>query len=264
MKISNLFLNEKFIFFIILLNSITVFLLGFNFNNLILSRLIIADSILTILFLVEMIFKLKSNGYKVYFNSNWNVFDFILVVLALPSLIDYFISHDFIDLNYLLAFRILRVFKFFRFIKFIPNIEHIIRGAFQAAKSSLLILIGFIIVNFLIGVISCFMFKDLSPIYFANPLESIYSIFKIFTVEGWYEIPDSVTENMESEVAIQLTRLYFIIVLFIGGIFGLSLVNSIFVDAMVSDKNEELENRLEEIDSKLNSIINTIKSNKSN
>ena len=40
-----------------------------------------------------------------------------------------------------------------------------------------------------------------------------------------------------------------------GGIFGLSLVNSIFVDAMVSDNNDEIEKKIVILDSKINEIL---------
>jgi len=42
-------------------------------------------------------------------------------------------------------------------------------------------------------------------------------------------------------------KLFFVILLFIGGIYGLSIVNSIFVDAMVSDNNEELEKKVNKL-----------------
>lgn len=44
-----------------------------------------------------------------------------------------------------------------------------------------------------------------------------------------------------------LTTLYFVLILLIGGIFGLSLVNSIFVDAMVSDNTVELDKWVESL-----------------
>ena len=40
-------------------------------------------------------------------------------------------------------------------------------------------------------------------------------------------------------------KVYFSILLFMGGIIGMSLVNSIFVDAMVADNNDEVIRRLD-------------------
>jgi voltage-gated sodium channel len=41
----------------------------------------------------------------------------------------------------------------------------------------------------------------------------------------------------------------------------LSIVNSIFVDAMVSDNNDELEKKIDSIDSKINEIMTKINNN---
>lgn len=40
-----------------------------------------------------------------------------------------------------------------------------------------------------------------------------------------------------------------------NGIFGLSLVNSIFVDAMVSDNNEDLENEIRTLHTKIDKLV---------
>jgi voltage-gated sodium channel len=51
------------------------------------------------------------------------------------------------------------------------------------------------------------------------------------------------------------TYIYFIFVVLSGGILGLSLVNSIFVDAMVSDNNDELEKKIERLELKIDLLL---------
>lgn len=148
----------------------------------------------------------------------------------------------------------MRVFKSFRFLKFIPGIEHLIKGIQRALKASIIVLIGFVIYIFVIGIFSFYLFKEVSPEYFGNPLISLYSIFKIFTVEGWYEIPEQLTLSLSSTMSFFM-YMYFIFVVISGGILGLSLVNSIFVDAMVSDNNDELEKKIELIDKKIDKLL---------
>lgn len=96
------------------------------------------------------------------------------------------------------------------------------------------------------------MFIVIAPEYFGSPLDSLYSIFKIFTVEGWYEIPEVIADRY-SEFKGWLVRLYFILILFVGGIFDLSIVNSVFVEGMInnSDMDKKIDRilqRLEEIE----------------
>ncbi len=252
--IKKLFLNDKFILILILLNAVTIFVSGFEItpnNRFILS---LTDNLITGLFIVEIVVKFKEFGIKDYFKSNWNKFDFILVALSFPALIAFIGNLEITSFSFLLVFRVMRVFKSFRFLKFIPGIEHLVKGISRALKASIVVLIGFVIYIFIIGIFSFYLFKEISPEYFGNPLNSLYSIFKIFTVEGWYEIPEQLTKGLSSITSF-FTYMYFIFVVISGGIFGLSLVNSIFVDAMVSDNNDELEKKIELIDKKIDRLL---------
>ena len=249
-----LFLDERFIFLIILLNSTLIFLEGFSLDLTNRFLLVLLDHIFTSIFIIELLVKLNEYGVRAYFRSNWNRFDFVLIVLAIPSLASLFLDAAIINLDFLLAFRVMRVFKFVRFIRFIPKIDKIINGVLRASKASVLIIIAFFIFNFTISVISCFLFSNIAPEYFSNPLISFYSTFKVFTIEGWYEIPDEMTVDSTPIMAF-LIRMYFIVILFIGGVFGLSLVNSIFVDAMVSDNNVDLENEIRTLHTKIDKLV---------
>ncbi len=227
---------------------------GFTLTPILNKVLLQIDNIITLLFLFELVIKINTFGFRGYIKSNWNVFDGLLIILAIPSLYYWIFNGNSTQLNFLLILRISRVFKFFRFIRFFPNINHLIRGVQRALKASIIVLLGFIIYNFVISILSCFFYREIAPAYFANPIVSFYSIFKIFTVEGWYEIPDFISANSNETIAF-LTKIYFVIIVITGGVLGLSLVNSIFVDAMVSDNNDDLEKKIEDLDSKVNQIL---------
>jgi len=252
--IKRLFLNDKFILILILLNAVTIFASGFEMSVNNRFTLLLIDNLITGLFIVEIIIKLKEFGIKKYFKSNWNKFDFILVALSFPTLIAFIGNVEVTSFSFLLIFRVMRVFKSFRFLKFIPGIEHLVKGISRALKASIVVLIGFVIYIFIIGIFSFYLFKEISPEYFGNPLNSLYSIFKIFTVEGWYDMPEQLTQGLSSTTSF-FVYMYFIFVVISGGIFGLSLVNSIFVDAMVSDNNDELEKKIELIDKKIDKLL---------
>lgn len=250
----SLFLNDKVILLLIILNAITIFIGGFDLRDDIKLLLTIADNVITVLFIVELVIKL--NEYKKsYFSSNWNKFDFVLILLSIPALITFLFNLNIHDYSFLLVFRVLRVLKTFRFLKFIPGIDHLIRGIKRAIKASVIVVLGFVVYIFIIGILSFYIFRESSPEFFSNPLESLYSIFKIFTIEGWFEIPEMVSDGF-SPTAAFFTYLYFIFVVLSGGILGLSLVNSIFVDAMVSDNNDELVDKIDRLEQKIDSLLN--------
>ncbi|MCU4164619.1 ion transporter [Carboxylicivirga caseinilyticus] len=254
-----IFLNDRFILTIILINSLIIFITGFNIEPDIIKFLRGLDGFITILFVIELIVKIKHFG-KLYFYSSWNILDFVLIVLSIPAFFTMFIESSNFDLSYLLVLRALRAFKAFRFIKFVTEINELIKGINRALKTSLVVLIGFSVYLFIMSIFSFYLFAETAPEYFENPLLSLYSIFKIFTVEGWYEIPESIVHSYNS-VQTFFTYIYFIFIVMSGGIFGLSLVNSIFVDAMVSDNNDLLEKKIGKLESQINILIEKIDNN---
>ena len=98
--------------------------------------------------------------------------------------------------------------------------------------------------------INCSLFSEIAPRYFATPLLSVYSVFRVFTVEGWYEIPDAVAAATSPLIG-QITRFYFCLLLLTFGILGLSFINSVFVDAMVEDNNDDVKVQLRRMEKQL-------------
>ncbi len=255
LMIKRLLLNDKFILVLILLNAIIIFLSGFDIATLNKYVLTIFDNLITAIFIAELLVKFKVFGIKKYFQSRWNILDFTLIVLSIPALVSFVLNIDATNISFLLVFRVMRVFKSFRFLKFVPGIEHLIIGIQRALKASIIVLIGFVVYIFIIGILSFYLFKSSAPEYFSNPMTSLYSVFKVFTVESWFDIPEQITKEYSSLSAF-FTYFYFIFILLTGGIFGLSLVNSIFVDAMISDNNDDLEKKIDNLENKITELIN--------
>lgn len=250
------FLNERFILTAIMFNIIVLMLLSFAELKAYFYYFEYTDNILTVIFLFEVIFKVRAMGWRTYISSGWNQLDFIIVLLTTPSLLLYIFN--FPDLTLLLVFRAIRVLKFFRFLKFVPDLDNILNGVGRALKSSIFVLLAFFLFNLVVALFNCYLFRDASPEHFGNVLRSSYTTFKMFTLEGWYEIPESITPN-HSELYVFFTTLYFTIVVICGGIFGLSIVNAIFVDEMMSDNNQELEVRITRLENKIDALIDEIR-----
>jgi voltage-gated sodium channel len=181
-------------------------------------------------------------------------------MLSIPAFITFIFDISLLDVSFLLVFRILRVFKTFRFFKFIPNVGELLQGVQRALKASVFVLISFVIYIFVIGILSFYLFKNSGSGYYADPMIALYSTFKIFTIEGWFEIPEQIIAGY-SESTTFFIYLYFIFVVLTGGIFGLSIVNSIFVDSMISDNNDGIEKKIDSLDHKVTEIIAKLNSN---
>ncbi len=249
------FLNDNIILGVIILNSITILLGAFDNLSPTQIKLITGlDNVITIIFIVEMVVKLLEFRLKGYFSRNWNKLDFFLVLLSIPALISWIFDLSLSNLSFFLIFRVLRVFKSFRFLKFVPGITELIKGVQRALKTSVVIILGFCIYIFIIGIFSTYLFQNIAPEHFSNPLTSFYSIFKIFTVEGWYEIPEEIASTTKGAISF-FSKLYFVFILVTGGIFGLSLVNSIFVEAMLSDNTDDISQKIDKLEEKLDNYM---------
>ena len=258
--IRKLFLKDRFILVLILINAAVLFIGGYNTTDNQKHIFFLIDNIITSLFIIELIIKFNEYGVKGYFKSGWNRLDFILIILSAPALISFVFNIQIFDVSFLLVFRIFRVFKAFRFFKFIPNVSGLIADVKRALDTSLFILIGFLIYIFIVGTLSFYLFNGSDTEYFTSPMISLYSTFKIFTIEGWYEIPEQICANYSS-IATFFTYFYFIFVVVTGGIIGLSLVNSIFVDSMLSDNTDDIEKKIDALDIKLNELIKKLDNN---
>ncbi len=237
----------------ILANSATLFLMGFDrFHSMRLMDVI--DHFFTIFFILEIGVKVREYGWKGYMSNSGNKFDFILVAISTPSLFEIFISIP--DISYLLVFRLMRVFRILRFMRFIPNINKLIEGVSRAVRASVFVFAALFIYNILLAVLSSYLFRAAAPEYFGDPLISLYSIFQIFTLEGWNEIPMAIVNNTETDpIVAGFSRLFFALVVLSGGIFGFSIVNAIFVDEMVSDNNDEMEAKIDLLNKKVDELL---------
>lgn len=236
---------------LVIINTSIMYIGGFYNESYI---FVVLDSIFTLLFLVEAIVKIKTYGWKAYWSDGWNKFDFILVLCAMPSLLN-LVADTGLSTNILLSFRTFRAFKSFRLFQFIPNIEYLIRGVKLACKASFVVVIAFLILLLVFSILTSTIFGNIAPEYFGDPATATYSIFRLFTIEGWYEMPDAIARNSQEGMS-TFAKVYFSILLFAGGIIGMSLVNSIFVDAMAQDNNDEVMDKLKKIEKKIDEMKN--------
>ena len=243
------FTNDRTILTLVVINTITSFIGGYWQSS---RTFLWIDSFFTIIFLLEAVVKIREYGWSCYWRENWNKFDLLITLIAVPSLLNLFIETG-VATNILLSLRALRIFKSFRLLKFIPNINGLLKGIGLAMKASLIVTIAFAVLLLIVSILFSSIFGTISPELFGDPGVSLFTIFKLFTGDGWSEIPLEIAEN-SSELLGRLVRILFAVLFFAGGILGLSLVNSIFVDAMASDNNDEVLQKLESLEKKIDDL----------
>ena len=176
-KIAN-FLDQpavgNFIIGVILFNAV---LLGLDTSKTVMSRygglVSFLDTLCLSIFVIEIVLKLIAHRLR-FFKSGWNLFDFVIVGIALVPAAQ--------SLSVLRALRILRVL---RVVSVAPSLRRVVEGFVKAlpGMGSVFLLMG---IMFYIGsVIATKLFGDAFPDWFGDMARSAYSLFQIMTLESW-------------------------------------------------------------------------------
>ena len=257
-KPSKLIISDNLLLILILMNVLIIYLHSFDIFHDFFHIFDIIDVIFTLFFTFEITFNIlenPGNNFKQklfnYLKDKWNKIDFFSILLSLPSIGVLFI----IDLEIFAGFTILRslrILKILRVIEFIPEGKEISSKLLKALKGVTFIIIAFIIYSTVISLISVTLFKSSAPTYFQNAFDSFFTIFKVFSGDGFSDIVAEI--SIHSSIGfIYFTKFYFVIIVFVGSILGLSLINSVFIDQMSTFEQKEqkeiksLENKLDEI-----------------
>ena len=235
--------NEKLLLIIILLNVGVIYFHTFDLFKPYYLLLDYLDVLFTGIFLCEISVKIYDqkgqNKLKYYLKDAWNKIDFFSVLLALPS-VGVLFSHHFEYFAGFTALRTLRVFKFLRIIEYIPNGKRISKQVFKALKSISFIIFAFVVYSTIISIISVSLFKNVAPKYFHDAFDAFFTIFKIFSGDGFSDVVAEISNNCSGPF-LYFTKFYFVFIVFTGSILGLSLINSIFIDQMT-----QMEEQIEE------------------
>lgn len=249
----NPFLNDRFILTLILINAVVMFLQCYDALAAFVTWL---DTVLILAFLVELVCKIRHYSFRGYWSDGWNRFDMVVTLVSSISLLQFVATTGtWYSLEFLITLRVFRVFRFFRVLRFIPSIQSIMAGTRRAVVSSYVIVFAFLVTIFVVAILSCNLYRSVAPDYFGDPIHSFYTTFRLFTIEGWYEIPDRISSRCSTDFYATATRFYFGFILFFGGIIGMSFINSIIVDAMVSDNNDQVLERVRVIEGKIDVLL---------
>lgn len=247
-----LFISERVVVSVIVLNTLALFMLGFQYGGWHDRIWFAVDYACVIYFVLEAAVKIRVWGWRRYWHDGWSRFDFLIVVASLPVLATPLV--DLRDFNVVLLLRVGRLFRLFRLLRFLPDREHMLAGIVRALKASVGVLIAVVLFNFILAMGAMMLFRDHAPDHFASPFQSLYTMFQIFTVEGWYEVPAEIAINSGSDVWGAAARVYFVLAVLIGGILGLSLANAVFVDQMITDNTDELEHKVDTLTAEIRAL----------
>ena len=239
-------IDERLVIFAIVVNSVALFVLQAVEQHSAHGQIWFwIEYVCVIYFGIEQAVKIQQVGWRAHWRNRWDRFDFVLVLAGAPFLL--MPVMDLKDLSGLLILRMSRLFRLFRLLRFVPDRDRVALGIARALKASMGVFLALLLVNFILAMGASMLFGDLAPEYFGHPLKACYSIFQVFTVEGWYEIPELIASRADSIWWAGAARAYFLASVLVGGILGLSLANAVFIDQMTLDNTNSLENRIDDL-----------------
>jgi voltage-gated sodium channel len=131
------------------------------------------DTVCLAIFIVEIALKIIARGTG-FFRSGWNVFDFVVVAIALVPSVQ--------GLSVLRALRILRVL---RVISVAPRLRRVVEGFITALPGMGSVFLLMTIIFYIGAVIATKLFASAFPDWFGNLPLSAYTLFQIMTLESW-------------------------------------------------------------------------------
>lgn len=135
--------------------------------------IITLDYICLSIFVAEIALKLFAHGPR-FFRSGWNVFDFVIVGIALVPAGQ--------GLSVLRALRILRVL---RVVSVAPRLRRVVEGFITALPGMGSVFLLMALIFYIGAVMATKLFAASFPEWFGDLGNSAYTLFQIMTLESW-------------------------------------------------------------------------------
>lgn len=135
--------------------------------------IILLDTACLAIFVAELAAKLYARGLN-FFRNAWNVFDFLVVGIALVP-----------ATGGLSVLRALRILRLLRVISVAPTLRRVVEGFISAlpGMASVFLLMG--VIFYIAAVISTKLFAPTFPEWFGTLGRSLYTLFQVMTLESW-------------------------------------------------------------------------------
>ncbi len=165
------------------------------------------------IFIAELLLKLYAFRLK-FFKSAWNVFDFIVIAIAL------------VPGSGFAVLRALRVLRVLRLISMVPALRRVVEALIRAVPGILSIGALLFILFYVAAVMATTLFGPSFPQYFGTLGQSLISLFQIMTMDNWSVV------NNEISAVYSWAWAFFIPFILISAFTVLNLFIAVMVDAL--------------------------------
>lgn len=165
---------QRSIVALILINALT---LGLETSQALMARYGVLlhgiDRLILAVFVVEILLKLYAHGLG-FFRRAWNVFDFVVVGIALVP-----------ASGPLAVLRALRVLRVLRLVSMVPRLRFVVEALLKALPGISSIAVLMLILFYVFAVMATGLFGPNFPEWFGDIGASMYTLFQVMTLESW-------------------------------------------------------------------------------
>lgn len=206
------------------------------------SWLVAADRAILAIFVVEIILRLLAHRLA-YFRDPWNVFDFLVVAIALVP-----------ASGPLAVLRALRVLRVLRLITLVPSMKRVVSGLLSALPGlgSVAAIIGLIF--YVAAVIATKLFAAEFPEWFGSLGASAFTLFQVMTLESW--AMGIVRPVMEVYPA---AWIFFLVFILASTFTLLNLFIAVIVNAIQSEGSAEVQDAADDDAQRLRAEMNELR-----
>tara|TARA_A200000113_G_scaffold94668_3_gene84646 strand:- start:278 stop:1147 length:870 start_codon:yes stop_codon:yes gene_type:complete len=171
------------------------------------------DWFISAFFLTEITIRfLAEQRKRHFFNSFWNWFDTLIVVISL-------IPAD--DTELALIARLVRVFRVLRMISIIPELRILLVSLVKALPQLGYVMLLMFIIFYIYAAIGSTLFETINPVLWGDITISMLTLFRIMTFEDWTDVMYETQEVYSLSWIFYLTFIFFTAFAFLNMVIGI-------------------------------------------
>ena len=185
------------------------------------------DQACMVVFCIELGLKFTVMRFG-FFRNGWNVFDFVVVAIALAP-----------ATGPLSVLRALRVFRLMRLVTAFPSMRQVIAGMFASIPGVASVAGILFVIFYVSAIVAIGFFGETDPENFGNLGATFFTLFQLMTTEGWPTMARTIMETAPQ------AWIFFIAFILLTTFTTLNLVFGIVVNSMEEAKEESARETME-------------------
>lgn len=182
-----------------------------------------------LIFAAELVWNMYGSWWSKFWESGWNVFDFVIVMISLLSL-------GMSNLPGISVLRLFRAFRVFRLFKRVPSLRIIIEGVVASMPG---VSNAFVVVVLLMGIWAIMgveFFGAAAPQHFGDFFKAMFTMWQVMTMDSW---ASGVGRTLIFDHDMWMASVFFVSFTFICGIIMTNVVVAILLEKYLDATNKE-------------------------